>query len=871
MLRILPAVPSKLALAIAILSTPLVLNAQEQNAQEKATNESEKTEPAKQAVKKPEPVRLEEIIVTSQKIAENLQDVPISVATVTGEKLADAGVENLEDLTAYLPNIHFTETGISTQVRVRGIGSDNSQGFEQSVGMYIDGIYYGRAQLFRSPMMDLERAELLRGPQSTLFGKNSIAGALNLTTAQPTEEFEAKLSSSYEFEHEQTEVNGMVSGPITDTLRARVAVRTYEDLGYMDNTYESKLATEPYADETAARIIFDWTPSDTLQFNLKAERNEFKTIGRPIELTRDVTFEPVQTPNSPTYAYILQNVFNVQGVESNPDFVRQTDGEESSDNEINNITLTTNIDLQDYALTLVTGSVSYDYQEWCDCDFVPAEILELELNEEYDQFSQEIRLSSPMGEEFEWTAGLFYQSYEQKFTDDLYISETNLLVNAVSDSLANTAVGRDFSQESDSWAVFGRVTWNVTDQFNVTVGARYTQEKKDASKEVALFNPTTLEEITNPFIGYLYLETFLLESQAASQAYLYPDGHEFAGQFIDASELILLSDGSVIWQDDEAGTSQTITPQALVNSGHSGVGSRDESAFTPLINFEYNVNDDLMTYATFTTGFKAGGFDPRSNSIGNFAQASDTPISEANPTKNFEFEEEKAIATEFGFKSTLADGQGELNGALYFTKYKDLQISQFDGGVGFNVGNAKETEVLGAEIDGRWALADGLTLKYGLSYLEFEYKDFEDGNCNVVQLAAGEGENTGATTLCSYTGKRGVYTPEYTINLSLDYVKPLNDTLTFVGFVDLQQVAEQNVHVNLDPNGEIDAYTMLTARVGIDGDNWSVGLLGKNLLDEYVASYSANAPLSDSTFATNTHYTFVRRPMSIALEGTLKF
>ena len=141
--------------------------------------------------------RLEELIVTSQKRVESLQDVPISVATLDGSKLAEASIENLEDLTAYLPNIHFTESGFSTQVRVRGIGSDNSQGFEQSVGMYIDGIYYGRAQLFRTPMMDMERAELLRGPQSTLFGKNSVSGALNLSTAKPTDELEAKLSYSH--------------------------------------------------------------------------------------------------------------------------------------------------------------------------------------------------------------------------------------------------------------------------------------------------------------------------------------------------------------------------------------------------------------------------------------------------------------------------------------------------------------------------------------------------------------------------------------------------------------------------------------------------------------------------------------------------
>src|SRR5690606_4303077 len=131
---------------------------------------------------------------------QTLQEVPISVAAVTGEKIERMGIENLEDLTAYVPNIHLTETGLSTQMRIRGIGSDNSQGFEQSVGVYKDGIYHSRAQLFRAPIFDVERVEVMRGPQGTLFGKNAIAGALDIITAKPTDEFEGQITGTYETE-----------------------------------------------------------------------------------------------------------------------------------------------------------------------------------------------------------------------------------------------------------------------------------------------------------------------------------------------------------------------------------------------------------------------------------------------------------------------------------------------------------------------------------------------------------------------------------------------------------------------------------------------------------------------------------------------
>jgi len=805
MLRKMPSAPKKLALAISLIGSNALIHA---NAQDD------------------EDLRLEEIIVTSQKRAESLQDVPISVATITGEKLADAGIENLEDLTAYLPNIHFTESGFSTQVRVRGIGSDNSQGFEQSVGMYMDGIYYGRAQLFRTPMMDMQRAELLRGPQSTLFGKNSISGALNLTTARPTEEFEGSLSVSHEFEHNQNEVNAVVSGPISDNLRARLAIRTYEEDGYYFNTHKN--LEEPKSEDEAYRLTLDWTPTDSLSFLFKAEKNEFDTQGRAIEITRDVPL----TAGGRTYSSTL-SLLSSPTFESNLDYNRQSDIPEFSKNDISNFTLTTNYEFNDHTLTLVTGLLEFDYTELCDCDFTNAEVLELELAEDYEQFSQEIRITSPVGEEFEWIAGAFYQDYDQEFVDDLFLRSTNLLpqISAALAPIADTAVDRDFTQSSEAWALFGRVTWNISSELHVTLGARYTQEDKEATKRIQLYVPSTGELVTNPLVGTVYLQAFGLET--------------------------------------EQGVINPATGLAYEDAGHNISGQRDESAFNPLINIEWDVTGDSMAYATFTTGFKAGGYDPRSNSVGNFASTVDRE--ETNPTRFFEFEEEEAVALEVGLKTSLADGRGELNLALYRTDYDDLQISQFDGAVGFNVGNAKETRVQGLEVDGRWLLVEGLTASYGLSLLDFEYLDFKNGNCYAGQTPDNDLDGDGTNDTCDYTGKRGVYTPDYSVNLGLEYYTPLTSKIDFIGFIDIQQVDEHNVHNNLDPEGVIDAYTIVNARVGIEGANWSVAVLGKNLADEEVITYSSGAPLSDSNFNANTFYSFVRRPMTVALEAAIKF
>ena len=784
--------------------------------------------------------RLEELIVTAQKRAESLQDVPLSIAAIEGDKIQNAGIETLEDLTVYMPNIHFTETGFSTQVRVRGIGSDNSQGFEQSVGMYIDGIYHGRAQLFRTPMMDMERAEMLRGPQSTLFGKNSIAGALNLTTARPTDEFEGRVTVSHEFEHNQNEVNGVLSGPLADNLRARLAVRGYEEDGYFYNTFKER--DEPSAEETALRLSLEWDATDSLSFFLKGERNEFSTEGRPIEITYDVAL-----PSSPTglnYAQTLAALAEPE-LESNQDFNRQFDREETSDNEINNFTFTADYEFNDHTLTAVSGWLDFNYDELCDCDDTASEILNLDLGEDYSQFSQEIRLASPTDKAFDWIAGLFYQTWDQTFYDSLPISSTNLLPTKLSQTpgneslalLADTGLRRDFEQTSDSWAVFARATWNISEKLHVTLGARYTEEEKEASKTLELFTPSTGEVNDSDLLGWLYLNAFRAESVQARTAF------------------------------------PPAPFEPLAWGGHDVSGSRKETAFTPLVNVEYDLTEDIMVYAVYTTGFKAGGYDPRSNSVGNFAAPqSIAPETEENPHLFFEFEEETATAYELGMKSVVGDGRGEINVALYRTDYEDLQVSQFDGGVGFNVGNANDTRVQGIEVDGRWALTDYLTAAYGFSWLDFEYRDFKNGNCYAGQTPDGiDLDGDGNIDTCDYTGKRGVYTPDYTVNISLDYRRPITDKLDFSGFVDVQQVDGHQVHVNLDPAGEIDAHTQLAMRLGVEAENWSVALLGKNLLDEYVISYSANAPLSQSSFDTNTFYSVIRRPRTIALEGTLKF
>ncbi len=441
-------------------------------------------------------VVLPEITVTAQKREENLSDVPVSVNVISPEVIQPNNINKIADLTEFVPNLTMTETGISTQMYVRGIGSGNNQGFEQSVGQYIDGVYYGRQQLIRTPFFDMERAEVLRGPQGTLFGKNAIAGALNLTTARPTDETEIRVNGLYEFEADQTEVTAIFSGALTDNFRARVALRTLTEDGYVNNTFNSQMA--PERDEFAGRVSLDWDVSDKLNIALKVENSSFDTTGRQIEVVQD-NAAPAGPFTGLNYAQITAGVFSQPPMESVQDYNRQANIAEYNNNNVNNITLRINYDLNGNDLTLTTGLLGYDFNERCDCDYTPSSILEVGLFEDYKQVSQEIRLSSPTGERMEWIAGAYYQSNEMDSIETIDVPSTSILGGlpglsptfALMSNIPGTGARRLNNQESDLWAVFAQGTWNITDQLRATVGGRFTSEDKDASRQISIYDIAT--------------------------------------------------------------------------------------------------------------------------------------------------------------------------------------------------------------------------------------------------------------------------------------------------------------------------------------------------------------------------------------------
>lgn len=770
---------------------------------------------------------LEEILVTSQKREENLMEVPISVNALAGEKIDDSGITGIERMADYIPSLNMTQTGIGTTISIRGISSGVNQGFEQSAAQFVDGVHFGRAQLSRAPFLDIERVEVLRGPQSILFGKNSTAGAISITTAQPTDEFFAKVTGLYEPEHNEQDLRLVVSGPLSDTLSGRLAVLDRSMDGYYHNTTLGRDETQE--DDRVIRGTLRWEPNADWDISLKVEDSSFDRVGRNMEVVNPVE---ISLPGQDTipYSFMLSELTGgAYQLDTTQDFRRQANGDYSFNNT-RNVTLQVEHQMNDYTLTSVTGYNAYDYEELCDCDFVGVPIIEIFSEEDYRQFSQELRLESPQTGPFSYVAGLFYQTSELTFDDAVRVPADSILPPALELSgvqgatlLNGTDSRREFEQDSDIAAVFFQGTWELTDDWRLIVGGRYTDEEKTASRR-------QFHTVPDPDTGVN------VEREVGTPQDPY---NGLYGLF-------------------------NIEPYETLRR------TRSESGFTPSITVQYDLSDTDMVYASYTTGFKSGGFDVRSNAhpdptVNNAVNASTgdpVPI-----TGVFEFEEEEVQNFEVGGKFGFADGRAELNAALFYTDFQDLQTSQFDGAFSFNVTNAGEAEIKGLELDGRWLLQENLILTGGLAWLDFEYKDFPTAQCYFGQ-APGQ-------TQCDASGQTREFTPEFQGNLGLDHTMPLGRDLSLRSNLDLIYSDEYLTTPTLDPRMVQGSYVKVNARVAISSndDRWELALIGKNLTDEAIVSYANGLPIATVlTQGTGTgYYAFYERPRSIALQGTLRF
>jgi iron complex outermembrane recepter protein len=775
---------------------------------------------------------LEEVVVTAQKREESLQDVPISVSAMSGQKVEDNGITNLEELTLYIPNVNINQGQAQPNLYIRGVGSGTNAGFEQSVGMYIDGVYSGRGALAGVPLtMDLARVEVLKGPQGILFGKNTIGGAINITTNKPSFETEGMIDALYSDDHGEQIYHAMLNAGITDKIAGRVAVRYNAMDGWWDNEYLNKQG--PDTDNWYARGSLLFEPSDTVEIITKYEYGDFQADDRPL-----VVYQSDQPLN-----YLGENVFPIVDDQDKAAF----DLSDTADVRTNVAAITLNWELDFATFTSISAYSHYDRETQTNSDYAVTAGLHRTLDEEYKQFSQELRLVSPGGETIDWIAGAYYEQA------NLDISRVNTEIDfALSGPLTVqpllnlpefTPVPTKFDQDTTAYALFGQLTYSLTDRVRVTGGLRYNYEEKELDKVVT--------------------------NNAGVRALLF-----------NAPETILRVNPI---------NSQIITD---VRS-HNWQGlDRDKDKFTWSANVQWDATDEAMLYASVSTGFKSGGFDEAYSDAGDVIRLSDDiytgePNGEvvAGPGPSvIEYDDETVLSYEVGAKMGLMDGAAELNIAIFRSEYDDLQTSSLVGDV-FKVGNAGEAVTQGVEIDGRWALTDRLTFGGSVAYLDASYDDFKGATCTVPQatdplnvpgcLSPTTGENLTRPLSPNNPGGQDLtdedmlFAPEWSANLNLQYIYPFDNGLELMAGVDMNYSDEYYSALDLDPNTLHDSFTRWSARIALSGNNdtWSVALIGKNLSDETTHVWRNDVPVS----ASNSYFAVPERPRSVAIQARYRF
>ncbi|MFT4519433.1 MAG: iron complex outermembrane receptor protein [Halioglobus sp.] len=756
---------------------------------------------------------LEEVMVTATKRTEGLQDVPISLSVMSGEKIIEQGISSLEELAVFIPNVHISESMGGDQLFIRGVGSGENYGFEQSVGTFVDGIYFGRGQSSRSSFLDIERVEILKGPQSTLFGKNTVAGAINITTARPTEEFMARIEMSLEPEFDAWSTTGTVSGAISDTLNARLVLKREETDGYMENTLRNR--NETHEKNTIGRMSLNWLASEEVDVLFKYEYGESDTLGRHNAIS-------IATPQSTAIYQAADPDFNAafNYHKSSQGITEQDKDDEFQNSEWNIASATIQWALGENTLRSITGYVDYEFSSNIDADLGPLKFLARGRVEQHKQFSQEFLLSSPQAETLEYLAGLYYQ--EEDLQSDRTTDAALSVIGLGDGSLDSTSIG-EFQQDSESLSAFTQLTWNATDSIRAIAGVRYSRDEKEFTKyayTAELFG-TTLDPVR--------------------------------GGFADGA-LNFLTDHSF----DATGATRCVGIDYACTLDTNFDNKRSESHVTGDLTLQWDASDAVMTYAKVGNGYKAGGFD----------EANVRGVIDVQ-----EFEDETVITYEIGAKMDLLEGRGRLNLALFHSEFKDVQVSAFDGNSAFVVDNAAESESQGLEADGSLLMADSFRINAGFAYLDATYSSFPDAACTNAQAlalvdAGGERNNC----VQDLSGKSLQYSPKHSGNVSLEYFTDIGSNLEFKSSVELLYSDDYEVASDLDSNLAQEAYTKWNARMAL-GDaqqKWNLAVVFKNITNEKTTPFGADVPLAELGF-DQTYLQFIDPPRSVEFQALYNF
>jgi iron complex outermembrane receptor protein len=758
----------------------------------------------KPSAREPETVELDEVIVTSQKTKQTLREVPASVSTLSGEQLRDSKILTAGDVNGYVPNAQLRVSPFAGELRIRGYGTSISNvGFEPSVGLVIDDVYYGRTSFLSALMYDVDRLEVIRGPQGALFGKNTVAGVVNITTIDADNIVAGDLTVYGRDDGEIRDARGGVSVPLGDSVFSRLsgAVQSFEGLFYNTTLDRREADLNSFAGRAKLRIT-DLFGEGQLRIAVssasqKANGNLFqlaKASDATLALFRQ--YDP-KTETNPYNSTLSSNV---------PSRV--------------NVATDTASAAFDYPFGEIWGldslnlsSVSaYAYNEvkerTIDFDFSPLPVVRLDLARPtpYDQYSQELRLSGVSPSLFglfgrtEFVGGLYYLKATLVSNDLVQVEDLGAAAAFVIAARGGGQIsGADGLPLNDVLAeqlgnLLGAITSSPLD--DVLLSGQTNRERAEL----------LLDQDQEAVSAYGQITTYLTEHFAGILGWRF--GHETKKAHLSS----------------QAPQGAIFIPAILGQSNFDTQLHRAENESSPKVGVKYDFSKKASTYLVWAKGYKGGGYNA-------------LPFND----ENLDYGPETADTYEAGLKTRLFDNTLDANLAVYLTNFNDLQVSVFDGTTA-NIQNAAQARSQGFEADFRWLSPfPGTMLRGTLGYSDAHYRSYTDG-----PAPAGSGEDS-----VDLSGRTLASAPKWSASLIPQLSLPgFGPSWGFQFQVEALYTSQRYLDVDLDPNTLQKATLQYNARVSVGARDgvWSVSVFGSNLSNEHVLAQVTDEPVAPGNF-----------------------
>ncbi len=801
---------------------------------------------------------LEEILVTAQKREATLQETPIAVSAVTGRALEQAQIRDTRDMQFLVPSLQVAKraSASNTTFSIRGISSSSFNfGLEPAVGVFVDGVYRSRNGASVNDFLGLERVEVLRGPQSTLFGKNTTAGVINFITKAP--HYDTEVEGELTYGNYDTKIaKSSINLPIQeDKLAVRFDVNFHNRDGVIENV-DGRELNERDRYGLRGQLLFEAN-----------ENTRFRIIADYSDIDEECCAAPFFDITPQTQAVLTGLGSSVSG--ANPSDRTTAVEKDGIRAQLTTKGISGQVDVDFDSVTFTSITALRKYDEFNDFD---ADFTDLPLNrnritdQDYTTFTQEIRLASSGDNTVDWMAGAYYLDQD--------LSTNNITVQGPAlrpfgDALTGGAItaleaglglpagtflaagsGQQkslFEQTNQTFGFFVNADWHVSDRLKVTAGARYTKDKKSVVSDI---------EINDPFAALDFVQIFVGQAVAGAVAQAQAAG---VPADVIASTVIpqATAGASAVALDPTINPLLGLGPLQFFPPAPNIKDSRSDDALTGNLIVSYDMSEEVNMYASYSRGFKGGGF------------ALDSAAARVG---SFKFEPEKANAYELGLKARVLDNRMSLDFALYQSDFIDFQENLFTGS-SFVPGNAGKQRVRGLEFDGKFQASPNLLLTAGFNWLfTADYVEFPNGPCPVTNQDACRAEQVnGGTAIVlvgDLAGQRIAEAPKFSGNFTANYAHPIGDSLELHLRGELFYNGSQALALDGDTRQVQDGYALASASIGIgDVDGaWAVQLWGRNLFDKFYVVDTFN-----STIPGGSLNAYVGDPRTYGLTVRFKF